>query len=173
VIFSGGHHLASTTLGPVFNGVNPALSVLAVIRAASDLDGAVATWERTANDSTFLRARVSDGGPFLRFQTRNDAGGSFQNDENALLSLTTGNVVAWSTNGTTSFLNTDGNAQDSAAINLGTVTTQVFRMGASLTDADILFNGRIAELFVIGRAVTPAEYTAFRDYARVRWAGLP
>jgi hypothetical protein len=120
-----------------------------------------------------MRMRVSDGGPFLRFQATNNAAATFQNDENALLSLATGNVVSWAYTGTSSLLNTDGNPQDSAALSLGAVTTDTFRVGLANTGNLLSLNGRIAELIVVSGAITPTQYTQFRNYARSRWVGLP
>jgi hypothetical protein len=174
VIFNGAQHMSNSALGSLFNGTGVPFSVLAVIRVASDTDGAVATFEQAgATGVAFQRARVSDGGPFLRFQATSDSSATFQNDESALLSLTTGNVAAWVNTGTSATLNTDGNPIDSAAHTLGPITTGIFRVGAALTGNVLFLNGRIAELFVVSRAVTAAEYASFRTYARGRWAGLP
>jgi hypothetical protein len=56
---------------------------------------------------------------------------------------------------------------------VGVVTTNAFRIGAALTNADLFLNGEIAELVVVDRAVTAAEYQSFRTYAKGRWSGLP
>jgi hypothetical protein len=175
LVFNGSQSLTSSalSLGGAFNGDDTSFSVLAVIRSAVDSDGAIATWETNAGTPSFLRARLSNGGPRLRFHAVGDDGGGAQNDENANLSTTTGNVVAWVRSGTSSVLYTDGNSPDTATVNVGVITTDTFRVGAALTGADIFFAGRLAELVIVPRAVTPTEFAQWRTYAKGRWSGLP
>ena len=176
LVFNGAQSLTSSTaaLAGAFNGDDTSFSVLAVFRSASDVDGAIAAWEGSAATAqSFLRARITDGGPRLRFHAVGDDGVGAQNDENANLSITTGNVVAWVRNGTSSVLYTDGNAPDTATANVGVVTTNTFRIGAALTGTDIFFGGRLAELVVVPRAVTASEFAQWRTYAKGRWSGLP
>jgi hypothetical protein len=176
LIFNGAQSLTSSTstLAGAFNGDDASFSVLAVLRTASDTDGVIAAWEsNAATTQSYLRARLTDGGPRLRFHAVDDNGVGAQNDENANLSLTAGNVVAWVRNGTSSVLYTDGNTPDTATANIGVVTTNTFRIGAGLTGNDIFFAGRLAELVVVPRAVTAAEFAQWRTYAKGRWSGLP
>jgi alpha-tubulin suppressor-like RCC1 family protein len=172
VVFAAQQSLdSSASIATAFNGNDVSFSVLAVIRPASDSDGAVATWD--SGSSSFLRARVSDGGPLLRFQAAGTDGVVFSNDETAVLSATSGNVVAWIRNGTTVTLRTDGNAADSGTVDAVSISTNAFRVGSAQTFNNLFFSGRIAELVVVPRALTDGEYSEFRAYARTKWAGLP
>jgi len=172
--FDGANDFLESTaagLADAFNGDDASLSVFAVLKLNADVDGGVVTWD--SGVTARIRARIANGGPIIRLQCTDNTGAEVFKDSTVSLGTSSGHVVGWVRNGASCTFYVDGNAPESATLDVGVITCNSMKVGAGTTGPDMFLNGLLSEVVIMAGARTPADFASFRAYAQSEWGGLP
>jgi hypothetical protein len=175
VTFDGGDLMRLDTWSAAPSGPSPSFTVLAVMRAASPQDSAVAGWWSPVGAGATWAGLKPSNGQTLPQLTRLDGIAAGQLYTGSVDIGTGRHVVAWrySADAEVLKLTVDGFTTESPYLSpIADVAAMPFIMGAKSLLPTGLFTGDISELMIIPASLSDLEVADFTVKAQNTWGGL-
>jgi RHS repeat-associated protein len=156
------------------SGSDAEFTVLGVLQtnAAAQTAGVAAWWSAYGSGRIGCDLKTSGTGTVLDL-FRADPGNTTQDFTGSTIVPTGKHAVAWRYSSGLMRLTIDGTTVPSSSLTpITALEPELFLIGADSGVANSLLNANVAELSVIGRAITDAELSNFDSYAQNEWGGL-